>query len=179
MEEIRNFITAFLKAEVEASNASIQPNLEDYNQKLDFMNSFCVEELYNKFGMIPHNELKSEEFYERWKDADSANTRHIYKISHYTDDAHGDVYLVYLSLRNPIEEIFRYGDCLFVTKINEELRIIKTYLFSSEVGKTRKFEFPKGLEDISFKTLRKPLDIERYLEPLNDKDGMEHYLKNI
>ena len=32
---------------------------------------------------------------------------------------------------------------------------------------------PIGLEDISFKTLKKPVEIERYLEPKNDK-AMEH-----
>jgi len=179
MEEVRNFITAFLKAEVEASNASIKPTLEDYNKKLNFMNSFCVEELHNKFGMIPNNELKSEEFYERWKDADASNIRHIYKISHYEDDKYDDVYVVYLSTGNPIEEIFTYGACLFITKINNDLKVVKKYIFGDEMLLKDKFEGGQGLEDISFKILKKPIYIERYLEPLDDKDGMEHYLKDI
>lgn len=67
MEKIKSFISTFLKSEVEASDASITPNLDDYNQKLNFMNSFCVKELSNEFGMIPQNKLESDEFYERWK----------------------------------------------------------------------------------------------------------------
>ncbi|WP_165850835.1 hypothetical protein [Chryseobacterium sp. 5_R23647] len=42
-----------------------------------------------------------------------------------------------------------------------------------------KFEGGQGLEDISFNTLKKPINIERYLEPVADEDGMEHYLKDI
>ena len=179
MEELRNFITAFLKAEVEASNASIKPNLEDYNQKLNFMNSFCVEELHNKFGMIPHNELKSEEFYERWKDADSSNIRHIYKICNYKDDKYGEVYVAYISESNPDIEIFLYGECLFVARIDNELKIIKSYTFGDELLVKYKFEASEGLRDISFKTLKKPIHIERYLEHIDDKDSMEHYLKDI
>lgn len=177
-EEVKNFISTFLKSEVEASDASIAPNLDDYNQKLNFMNSFCVEELSNKFGMIPQNKLESDEFYERWKNADSANMRNIYKISCYQNEKYGEVYIAYLSLRNP-KRILTYGNCLFVTRIDGNLKIVKSYLFSGDVGKKEKFEFPKGLEDISFKTLKKPVKIERYLEPVDDEDGMEHYLKDI
>ncbi|RZJ48431.1 MAG: hypothetical protein EOO44_21105 [Flavobacterium sp.] len=179
MEEVKNFINAFLKTEIEASDASIKPNLEDYNKKLNFMNSFCVEELHNKFGMIPHKELKSEEFYERWKDADPSNARHIYKISHYKDDKYGDVYVVYISEINPDNEIFLYGECLFVANISNELKVLKNYTFGDELLIKSKFEASQGLEDISFKTLKKPIHIERYIEPVDDKDGMEHYLRNI
>lgn len=57
--------------------------------------------------------------------------------------------------------------------------VTKSYLFSGDVGQKEKFEFPKGLKDISFKILKKPINIERYLEPVDDEDGMEHYSKNI
>lgn len=179
MKEVKNFISAFLKAEVEASDASIKPNLEDYNKKLNFMNSFCVEELYDKFGMVPLNELEDDEFYETWKDANSSNVRHIYKISHYNDDKYGDVYLVYISERNPDDEIFLYGKCLFVANINNELKIIKNYTFGDIRAIKDKFEVNQGLEDISFKILKKPINIERYLEPVDNEDAMEHYLKDI
>lgn len=178
MEEVKNFISAFLKTETEASDASIKPNLEDYNNKLNFMNSFCVEELYNKFGMIPQNELESDEFYETWKDAELSKIRHIYKVSYYKDDRYGDVYVVYISEKNPDDEIFLYGECLFITDIDNEMKIIKNYTFGDDRGKD-KFMANQGLKDISFNTLKKPINIERYLEPVDDEDGMEHYLKDI
>ncbi|MCX8525613.1 hypothetical protein OF897_16995 [Chryseobacterium formosus] len=178
MEEIKKIISEFLKAEAEASDASVKPNLEDYNKKLNFMNSFCVEELHNKFGLVSQNKLKNDEFYERWKDKNSARTRHIYKISQYKDDKYGDVYVAYVSERNPDDEIFLYGECLFVTSIDSELKIIKNYTFGEDRGKD-KFVANQGLKDISFKTLKKPINIERYLEPVDDEDGMEHYSKDI
>ncbi|MFC3158004.1 hypothetical protein SAMN05443633_104346 [Chryseobacterium arachidis] len=94
------------------------------------------------------------------------------------NEKYGEVYIAYLSLRNP-KRILTYGDCLFVTRIEGNLKIVKSYLFSSDVGKKSKFEFPEGLDDLSFKTLKKPINIKRYLEPADDEDGMEHYSKNI
>ena len=179
MEEIKKFVINFTKQEAETIYLMRQPNLETYNKELQKMNDYCINSLHNKFGMIPLMELDDQEYYDTWSKKKYPNTRHIYKISHYIDDIYGDVYIVYLSLGNPLDEIFSYGDCLFITKINEGLSIIKTYLFSSDVGRKKKFELTRGLEDISFKTLKKPIHIERYLEPLDDKDGMEHYLKNI
>ena len=178
MEEIKKFVINFTKQEAETIYLRRQPNLDEYNNALQVMNDYCVEPLHDSFGMIHSTQLYNQEYYDTWSKKKYPNTRHIYKISHYIDDIYGDVYVVYASLSNPIDEIFSYGDCLFVSKINEELRIIKTYLFTSDFGRKEKFELPRGLEDISFKTLKKPIHIERYLEPLDDKDGMEHYLKN-
>lgn len=87
--------------------------------------------------------------------------------------------MVYLSTGNPIEEIFTYGACLFITKINNDLKVVKKYIFGDEMLLKDKFEGGQGLEDISFKILKKPIYIELYLEPLDDKNGMEHYLKDI
>ncbi len=179
VENVKKIISEFLKAEAEASDASIKPNLDDFNEKLNFMNSFCVEELHNKFGMIPQNELESDEFYETWKDSESSSTRHVYKISHYKDDKYGAVYVAYISERNPDDEIFLYGECLFVTNIDNELKIIKNYTFGDDGAMKDNFVANQGLKDISFKILKKPVKIERYLEPVDDEDGMEHYLNDI
>ncbi len=179
MEEIKNFVISFTKQEAETIYLMRQPNLETYNMALQKMNNYCVESLHNKFGMIPLMELDDQEYYDTWSKKKYPNPRHIYKISHYKEDSYGDVYVVYLSTGNPIVEIFTYGTCLFITKINNNLKIIKKYVFGNEMLVKDKFEGGQGLEDISFKTLKKPILIERYLEPLDDKDGMEHYLKNV
>lgn len=155
MEEIKKFIGAFLKTEAEASDASVKPNLVDYNEKLNFMNSFFVEELYNKFGLVPQNKLKNDEFYERWKDKSPARVRHIYKISYYKDSKYGNIYVVYISERNPDNEIFLYGGALFVANIYNELKIIKSYTFGDDRAIKDKFEANQGLRDISFKTLKR------------------------
>ncbi len=179
MEEIKNFVINFTKQEAETIYLMRQPNLETYNMALQKMNDYCVSLLHNKFGMIPLMELDDQEYYDTWSKKKYPNTRHIYKISHYKEDSYGDVYVVYISERNPNDEIFLYGKCLFVTNINDNLKIIKSYSFGDEMLVKDKFEGGQGLKDISFKTLKKPIHIERYLEPSDDKDGMEHYLKNV
>ncbi|KMQ70284.1 hypothetical protein [Chryseobacterium koreense] len=179
METIKTFIQNFLQAEATASDALVKPNLEDYNQKLEIMNSFCVPELHNKFGMMPRRQLWSDELYENWKDAPSANPRLIYKISQYQDANYGAVYVVYVSGSNPNEMFYLYGECVFVATINEELKIVKNYTFGDDMLIKKKFETPQGLADISFETLKKPISIERYLKPEDDEDAMEHYETDI
>ena len=180
METIKTFVENFLQAEATASDALVKPNLEDYNQKLEIMNNFCVPELHNKFGMIPHTSLKSDDFYERWKNNPPVKPRIIYKISQYQDKNFGDVYVAYVSERNPNGMIFLYGECVFITAINKELKIVKSYVYGNDgMKKKSRFESSTGLQELAFKTLKKPIAIERYLPPTHDKDGMEHYEKDI
>ncbi|WP_300487868.1 hypothetical protein [Flavobacterium sp.] len=179
MEEIKKFIDEFFKAEVVATEASVKPSLEYYNEKLDLMNSFCIKELHNKFGLIPLKELDSEDFYERWANAKPRNPRYIYKISYYQDDVYGDVYVGYISGKNPNDMFLLYGESIFITKINGELKIVKNYTFGDDMLVKKKFETAQGLKDISFETLKKPVMIERYKEPEDDDDAMEHYLADI
>ncbi|MFC7349014.1 hypothetical protein ACFQO9_20070 [Chryseobacterium zhengzhouense] len=178
MEEIKEFIINFTKQEAETIYLRRQPDLAAYNKALQIMNDYCVEPLHDSFSMIPLTKLYGQEYYDEWSKKEYPRTRDIYKISCYENEKYGEVYIAYLSLRTP-NRILTYGDCLFVTKIDGNLMIVKSYLFTSDVGKKKKFEFPTGLEDISFKTLKKPVKIERYLEPIHDEDGMEHYLKDI
>ncbi|MBN9284301.1 MULTISPECIES: hypothetical protein [unclassified Flavobacterium] len=179
MEEIKTFVNEFLKAEALAADALVKPNLDDYNNKLVYMNSFCIEQLQNKFGMVPRTELWDDDFYEEWQDAIPSAPRNIYKISQYQDEIYGDVYVVYVSGRSPINMIFRYGESIFVAKINDELKIVKDYTFGDQMRIKKKFETGIGLGDISFESLKNPVAIERYMAPTHDKDGMEHYLSDI
>jgi hypothetical protein len=179
MEYIKNFINEFLKAEASASDAMIKPNLDDYNAKLAIMKKFVVKELENTFGMLPRTELWDNDLYEEWKNASPRNPRNIFKISHYIDKIYKDVYVAYISERNPDDEIFLYGMCLFVAYINNDLKIVKKYSFGDSLRIKDKFEAGIGLDDISFETLKKPAAIERYKEPVDDQDAMEHYLMDI
>ena len=179
MEAIKTFVENFLQAEATAGDALVKPNLDDYNQKLEIMNRFCVPELHNKFGMMPRTELWSDELYEAWKDNLPSEKRDIYKISHYQDEKYGDVYIAYVSGSNPNGLFFLYGECVFVTTINGELKVVKNYTFGDDMLIKKKFETPQGLQDISFETLKKPVAIERYQKPEDDDDAMAHYEMDI
>lgn len=179
MEEIKNFITEFANAEAAAGTASVKPDLTDFNKKLDFMNTFAHVELQNNFGLIPQTELDDADFYERWKNASPQKPRRIFKISHYKNDIYSEVYAVYTSSINPRDIIFSYGECLIVARINGVLQIIKRYAFGDPMNKKSKFKDGLGVEDLSNKKLKKPIAIERYMEPKHDIDGMEHYNRDI
>jgi hypothetical protein len=158
MEEIKEFVIGFTKQEAETIYSIRQPDLEAYNSSLQKMNNYCIDSLHNTFNMVPLMELDDQEYYDEWSKKEYPSARDIYKISHYENEKYGEVYIAYLSLRNP-NRILTYGDCLFVTKIDGNLKIIKSYLFSSDIGKKKKFELPEGLDDLSFKTLKKPVGI--------------------
>ncbi len=179
MEAIKTFVENFLQAEATAGDALVKPNLEDYNQKLEIMNRFCVPELHNKLGMMPLSELWDDDFYEEWIDAPPVCPRYLYKISHYHDEKYGDVYVAYVSARNPNGIFFIYGTSFFVTKINDELKVVKDYTFGDDMLIKKKFQIGIGLADVSFETLQKPIAIKRYMPPTHDKDGMEHYEMGI
>ncbi|MBX2950372.1 MAG: hypothetical protein KF704_13920 [Crocinitomicaceae bacterium] len=179
MKTIKTFIENFLQAEAETTFLMRQPNLENYNNALEKMNAYCVESLQNKFGLIPLTELDEHEYYEKWSAKKHPNPRHIYKISQYQNETYGDVYIAYVSGSNPNGLFFLYGECVFITTINGELKIVKNYTFGDDMLVKKKFETPQGLPDISFETLKKPVAIERYQKPEDDDDAMEHYEMDI
>lgn len=179
METIKNFITQFLQTEAETTFLMRQPNLKNYNAALQKMNAYCVESLQDKFGMIPLHELDEPEYYEKWSKKKHPNPRHIYKISQYQNETYNNVYVAYVSEKNPDEEIFQYGMSLFITSIHDELKIIRKYSFGDDMRVKDRFEAGQGLSNISFKTLKKPIAIERYQKPEDDKDAMEHYEMDI
>jgi len=179
MENIKTFIEEFLEAEAETTHSMRQPNLDQYNNALQKMNHYCVESLYNTFGLVPLQVLDDQEYYEKWSTKKYPNPRHLYKISRYEDKIYGSVYVAYVSEKNPDDEIFLYGVCIFVTEIKGGLKIIKKYSFGDSMRIKDKFEAGVGLNDISFETLGKPVAIERYKEPKDDEDAMEHYLMDV
>lgn len=179
MEDIKNFVKSFSLQEAETIYLRRQPNMEQYNNALKKMNDYCVESLHNKFGMLPLQKLDDKKYYNQWSKKKYPNPRYLYKISHYKNVSYGDVYVVYVSERAPMDNMFGYGDCLFVTKINDELKIVKDYAFGDEMMSKKKFDISLGFEDISFATLKELVEVGRYMEPEDDNDAKEHYLMEI
>jgi hypothetical protein len=185
--EVKEFLNQFLQSEVKTIVAREYPDLQAMNDALDEMNSFCVKELHNKFGMIPQTELKSLEYYEECKDYPTPNPRHIFKISHYQNDRYGDVFVAYVSYQNPDIDWFKLFDAFFIGKIDEEWKIIKDYTFAPD-DYIKPIDIPHWSdehnfdhnENLNFKNVGKLISIERYLEPVNsDKWGLKEYYKDI
>lgn len=179
MEATKEFIENFIKQEAQTIYLRRQPNLEAYNEALQKMNDYCVQSLHNKFGMLPLSKLDNKKYYTQWSNKKSPNARHLYKISHFKNDKYSDVYVAYLSERAPMDNMFGYGDCLFITKVNDDFKIIKTYAFGSEMMSKKKFDISLGSEDISFELLSPFVETKRYQKPEDDEGAMEHYQKDI
>ena len=179
MEDVKNFVQAFTQQEAETIYLRRQPDIEQYNTALERMNNYCIESLHNKFGMLPLQKLDDKKYYNQWNKKKYPNPRFLYKISHYKNENYGDVYAVYVSERAPMDNMFGYGDCWFVTKVTDEFKIVKDFAFGNETMSKKKFDISIGIEDISFKALQKPIAIERYLKPEDDEDAMKHYEMDI
>ncbi|MCU0437568.1 MAG: hypothetical protein MUC49_06595 [Raineya sp.] len=184
--EISNFLSQFFQAEIKAKYTRRYSDLQAMNDALDEMNSFCVEELHNTFGMIPQTELKSSEYYEESKDYPTPNPRHLFKISHYQNDRYGDVFVAYVSPPNPDNDWFKLFESFFVGKIDGEWKIIKTYVFAPD-DYIKPIDIPhwsdelnlKSDENLNFKNVGKLISIERYLEPIHEEWGLKEYHKDI
>ncbi|MCU0437567.1 MAG: hypothetical protein MUC49_06590 [Raineya sp.] len=185
--EIRGFLNQFFQAELDAHNARRYPDLEAYNKKLDFMNSFCVEELHNTFGMIKATRLRKPEEYVEAQKYTSTNPRHIFKISHYQNERYGDVFVAYVSPPYPSSNRFKLFTALFIGKIDGDWKIMKKYIFAPD-DYIPPIDIPhwndelnlKEDENLNFKNVGRLIFIERYLEPVDsDEWELKEYYKDI
>lgn len=177
MNEIKEFIEAFFKIEATTSDAMLVPNLENYNRKLSEMNSFCIEEIKNTFGMTPMLSLESDEFYEDWKDTPFATLRHLFKITEYNNSKYGKLYAIYCSNVNPNPNKFRLFNCIFTSSIDGNLQIVKKYHFDDDSAMLNHKIWIEGLglNDITFDTLGEFVKTERYLAPEHCEFSLADY----
>ncbi|WP_196887671.1 hypothetical protein [Aureivirga sp. CE67] len=177
MNEIKQFLNSFFDAEVEAWHASTKRDTDDTRQKIDKMHSFCIEKLHNKFGLVRTLVYESDDFYERNKDAPKSNPRHLFKLSYYSHEKYGDLYLAYVSINSPRMSSIKYFNCFFIANINNKLQIVKSYFKSqNEYDYTYDWVEGEGLQNITFETAGKFISCERYLEPSSCEFSMKDYL---
>ncbi len=177
ISDVKLFVENFSNVELDARNASLRPDIDFFNRQLDIMNSFCIEELYDAFGMVKLDEPETAVFYESNKKFSYSNKRLLFKISQYSNNKYGELYLVYVSGFSSIYQSNIIFDCLFIARINNEYKIVRRFWFSEEDGIEKIWKEGHGDEDISFETVGELVVIERYLEPIDDEYSMEDYKK--
>ncbi|MCT4615113.1 MAG: hypothetical protein N4A49_09605 [Marinifilaceae bacterium] len=181
MQEIENFINSFFEAEAESFFKRRTPDIEAFNQQLEKMNSFCIEDLHNSFGMVPLYKPKDEDYYKRWEGKKYPRTRNLNKISLYTNPLYGEIFLIYCSESNPFKDYSEYWDCLFVTKIEGKFKIIKRYYFTDDIDTTspEKIWFEHhGIRELKFTNIGEYQKSWRYKEPKNCEYSMADYNLN-
>ncbi|WP_196887674.1 hypothetical protein [Aureivirga sp. CE67] len=178
MNEIKQFLNSFFEAEVEAWHASTKRDTDNTKQKIDKMHSFCIEKLHNKFGLVRVLVHKSDDFYERNKDASKFSPRHLFKLSHYSHEKYGDLYLAYVSSKDGDEFNLEYFNCFFITKVEDNLKIAKKAWVTEDDGDygNKYWKMSDGYGDLSFENTDKFISCERYLEPEDCDFSMKDYL---
>jgi hypothetical protein len=182
MEEIKEFLDDFIKAEEIASREfRKKDNIEEYNIAVENLDSFTflASKDFSKIGFNhrmmtnPH----SDDFFDELPLMEEITPREIYKISYYHNDIYNDLWACYLSIANAYNGIKRIHDCLIVVKINEEFKIIAKY--SQDIDQPTKWKCYGGDRELKIDNLGKLQSIECYLEPIDDVWSMEEYRKDI
>ncbi|WP_196887661.1 hypothetical protein [Aureivirga sp. CE67] len=177
MNVIKEFLKSFFNAEAVAKDAMLIPDLKSLTDKVNILNEFCIKELDNAFVAKMDN-LLPDGFYKRAMGSKKFQPRHLFKISHYINDKYGDLYLAYVSEPNTDSKYdLEYFDCFFITKINNEYKIIRDFFVHKDrdMG-TINWNPHHGDRDIDFDTVGEYISSERYLEPSECEFSMKDYL---
>jgi len=175
-KKITEFLDFLFKKEQEAIHASNKKELfEEYNTLAKEIKSYMNDSSVG-LGLPILSNPKPDFFYD--ENTPYPNIRHLYKISKYKNNKYGTIWACYISNPNPKNSSVRMlTKCFIITKQNEGFKII------SEQGidpNTNKWYFYGGDEDNSLRihSLGTPIQIDRYLEPVNHDIGLEFYNKN-
>ncbi|WP_108808033.1 MULTISPECIES: hypothetical protein [Aquimarina] len=189
MEEVINFLNDFFQSEVNAIKASDQADLDNFNDKLEIMNQFLVDDLKNNLGMIPLKELKDPNYYERVKNYPPPDPRFLFRIDTYkSNDKDYYRYHCFVSDSNP-DDWRSYLNSFVVDKEGGEFKIFSMFFFSDKgMGGDKKWHFNAG-EDrfmnkengqylLNIESLGDRIEINRITEPSDDADSMKEYNKD-
>ncbi len=177
MQEIKDFIEVFFSKEVNKNTNEIKPDIKAYNKSINEYNEIVIDQL--KFE--PITKLKDDDFYGMYKDQPNFRPRHLLKISEYSNNKYGSIWVAYVSQINPRPKRKYLSEALFIIKEQEQFKIAREYRYSDYESDGIKYEWKgrSGYQDLTFESLDGPIAIERYQEPLKDFDGLKHYNDNI
>jgi len=178
MINIKEFIVTFIETEKKIELFFRQRNLEAHNILVDKVNNdMCGEDM-----VLASKESEPLSMIDEMVLEENANlpvaSRHLFKISEYSNDKYGTVWACYVSNANPlVGETKTIAFCYLAAKIDGDLKLIAEYGFNDDdIGK---WEFYGGDENVKMKSIGAFKNTERLLEPVNDHLGLEQYLKNI
>jgi hypothetical protein len=169
--EIKTFVEAFLQAEADAKNAQSFPDLEQMNAALRKMNNFCVNELHNRFGILPQTELEPLEHYSQER---TSVPKHLAKISQYHHNTYGEVFLAYAWT-------FTQYFCFVIIRQEETWKIIQRFELSNDPWRTnqqgkRIWIKTGGQDTFSLDSVGSFVATERFEKPWHDIEMMEDFI---
>jgi hypothetical protein len=180
IEEAKAFIEGWLRAEVEARNASVKTDAAEANRTVAAMHAACLPEFGEPFGVTPRVFPKPPSFYAQHGHLQFAQTtRKLFKISAYRHAHYDTVFAAYLSqwTNDAVVADESYFDCLLLGRVDGSLRIARHYWVSHTEGDETVLAWRGGAGDqaLSLEALGKPFAIERYRQPRGCAFSLQHY----
>ena len=123
-ERIIEFFNKFSEAEVKILDSYTKPNLVDYNNSVDNIAEYVIDELKFAFG-ARLNELRDDFFYESVKEFPLSKKRTLFRVDEFETASKKTVYKCFISNANPIRaSLFGF---FIVSHIDGQLKITSKY----------------------------------------------------
>lgn len=178
IEDVKLFFEEFASIEAETETLKWKPNYKEYNANIDKANSFYLS---------PHNIQFTPRNYEKRTKGNvySRLPRKLFKISEYFHNDHGKIWACYTSSANNGDTQSPYlTHILFVVQFEESFKIAASSIWSnySKNGygdEDYEWQQEFGKKHFQLNYLDKPVEIKRYHEPEDYKNGLKTYHADI
>lgn len=186
MEEIKEFIKKILAKEAECWTELNLNNLNAFNERVRELYEMTTERIGKSFGISTMTDFG---IFKRTAKEISENPlsykpRHLYKLSFYKNEIYGDIWVAYVSVKNPSIEpksdVFFQG--FILAYVNNGLKAIGT-MVTEKNRSTMKVDgwraSPYNPSDLDINILGGFISTERYFEPNNRDDfSLEEFFKD-
>lgn len=178
MKQVKEFILRFLVKEAECWSRLHLNDLGAFNQCIRELYAMAIDDLDEGLGIFEEDELTEEENPIIYK------PRHLYKLSSYKNQIYGEIWVAYVSIKNPIVEPDknRLTDGFIISQIENEFKIIGTMGIKLNSATMAVMGWKGSVynpSDLNIKKLGKFVEAERYFEPTNrDNFSLEEYLRD-
>lgn len=181
MEEVKRFIEEFFKVEANTATLKRVPDLDNYNSSVRNLDAFLIESLKGAWGYQIIDELEEEDIYEMLEGIPDDIPRHLFKISQYSHEKYGDVWVSYVSIQNPDSEHKVLNEIIVIIKEGKGLKIATKFGYSryDSNGTNYEWKIEAGQRELTFESLEGPIKIERYQLPVDSFDGLKHYNDDV
>lgn len=186
MEKAKEFILKFLDKEAECWTRLNSNELDSFNQAVREFRSMAMEGVEKGLGISERTDFGIFKRTEKEIAENSLINKpcHLYKLSAYKNKIYDDIWVAYVSIKNPIGEPNEsiIADGFIISEIENEFKIIGT-MWMALNNLTMKVKGWKGSvynpSDLDIKKLGKFVSTERYSEPGNHDDfSLNEYLKD-
>lgn len=183
MENIVDFLEQFFITEAKMATLKRVPNIENFNTALNEYFNFLVPQLRGATGHMPLTKLDDEDVYMMLEGLPDDRPRLLFKISQYSHEKYGTVWVAYVSNSNPLDGPKFWHTALFI--VNEGGLKIGRYMlwtnYTDRGDKDAPFAWDEmwGYHDLNFETIVGPVDILRVQGPSEENGGLEQYNADI